>query len=319
VIVRWGLDELAPLLDELGVERPLLVTSERFAGLERPITARFTGVRRHAPLDVVAAATEAAARADGLVGLGGGSAIDTSKAVSAATGLALVAVPTTYAGSEWTTYFGTRDEARRAKRGAGGARIVAIVYEPELTLDLPRDETVGTALNALAHCAEALYAGPCEDAVAGARLIAEWLPRVVADGRDLEARTRLLEGAMHAGRALAERGLFLAHAMAQALGGRYGLAHGAANALCLAPALRYNHVVVPEALAMLGEAMGTEDPIERVEELARLGGFERLRDLGVPEDDLETLAAETAQRAAARTNPRPAGPKDVEELLRSIW
>jgi maleylacetate reductase len=319
VIVRWGLHELAPLLDELGVQRPLLVTSERFAGLELPVSARFTGVRRHAPLDVVAAATEAAVGADGLVGLGGGSAIDTSKAVSAATGLALVAVPTTYAGSEWTTYFGTRDEARRAKTGGGGARIIAILYEPELTLDLPRDETVGTALNALAHCAEALYAGPCEDAAAGARLIAEWLPRVVADGRDLEARTRLLEGAMHAGRALAERGLFLAHAMAQALGGRYGLAHGAANALCLAPALRYNQVVVPDALATLGEAMGTEDPIERVEELARLGGFERLRDLGVPEDDLVALAAETAQRPAARTNPRPTGPKDVEELLRAIW
>jgi maleylacetate reductase len=319
VIVRWGLDELAPTLDELGVQRPLLVTSERFAGLELPVSTRFTGVRRHSPLDVVAAATEAAAGADGLVGLGGGSAIDTSKAVSAATGLALAAVPTTYAGSEWTTYFGTRDEARRAKTGGGGARIVAIVYEPELTLDLPPDETVGTALNALAHCAEALYAGPCEDAVAGARLIADWLPRVVADGRDLEARTRLLEGAVHAGRALAERGLFLAHAMAQALGGRYGLAHGAANALCLAPALRYNQVVVPDALATLGVAMGTEDPIERVEELARLGGFERLRDLGVPEDDLPALAAETAQRPAARTNPRPAGPKDVEELLRSIW
>jgi maleylacetate reductase len=319
VIVRWGLHELAPLLDELGVQRPLLVTSERFAGLELPVSARFTGVRRHAPLDVVAAATEAAVGADGLVGLGGGSAIDTSKAVSAATGLALVAVPTTYAGSEWTTYYGTRDEARRAKTGGGGARIVAILYEPELTLDLPRDETVGTALNALAHCAEALYAGPCEDAVAGARLIAEWLPRVVADGRDLEARTRLLEGAVHAGRALAERGLFLAHAMAQALGGRYGLAHGAANALCLAPALRYNQIVVPDALATLGEAMGTEDPIERVGELARLGGFERLRDLGVPEDDLPALAAETAQRPAARTNPRPAGPNDVEELLRSIW
>jgi len=319
VIVRWGLDLLEPLLRELGLERPLLVTSKRFAGLELPVSERFTGVRRHAPLDVVSAATEAARDADGLVGVGGGSAIDTAKAVSAATGLALVAVPTTYSGSEWTPYFGMRDEARRAKAGGGGARTVAIVYEPRLTLELPLDESVGTALNALSHCAEALYAGPCEDAFVGAQLIGTWLPVVASDGRDVDARTRLLEGAMHAGRALAERGLFLAHAMAQALGGRFGIPHGAANALCLAPALRYNQVVVPEAIATLGRAMGTTNPVERIEELARLGGFEHLRDLGVPEDELPAVAAETAQRPAARSNPRPVGQEDVEELLRSIW
>ena len=319
MIVRWGLDELGPLLAELASERPLLVTSERFASLELPVDARFAGVRRHAPLDVVAAATEAAAGADGLVGLGGGSAVDTAKAVSAATGLPLVAVPTTYAGSEWTPYFGMRDEARRAKTGGSGANTVAVVYEPALTLDLPRDESVGTAMNALAHCAEALYAGPCDDASIGAELIATWLPRVVADGRDVEARSRLLEGAMHAGRALAERGLFLGHAMAQALGGRYGVSHGALNALCLAPALRFNEQVVPEAIAALADAMGVADAPQRIEELARLGGFERLRAFGIPQDELAEAAAETAERPAARSNPRPASPEDIKALFHSIW
>ena len=319
MIVRWGLDELGPLLAELASERPLLVTSERFASLELPVDARFAGVRRHAPLDVVAAATEAAAGADGLVGLGGGSAVDTAKAVSAATGLPLVAVPTTYAGSEWTPYFGMRDEARRAKTGGSGATTVAVVYEPALTLDLPRDESVGTAMNALAHCAEALYAGPCDDASIGAELIATWLPRVVADGRDVEARSRLLEGAMHAGRALAERGLFLGHAMAQALGGRYGVSHGALNALCLAPALRFNEQVVPEAIAALADAMGVADAPQRIEELARLGGFERLRAFGIPQDELAEAAAETAERPAARSNPRPASPEDIKALFHSIW
>jgi len=319
VIVRWGLDELGPLLAELASERPLLVTSERFASLELPVDARFAGVRRHAPLDVVAAATEAAAGADGLVGLGGGSAVDTAKAVSAATGLPLVAVPTTYAGSEWTPYFGMRDEARRAKTGGSGATTVAVVYEPALTLDLPRDESVGTAMNALAHCAEALYAGPCDDASIGAELIATWLPRVVADGRDVEARSRLLEGAMHAGMALAERGLFLGHAMAQALGGRYGVSHGALNALCLAPALRFNEQVVPEAIAALADAMGVADAPQRIEELARLGGFERLRAFGIPQDELAEAAAETAERPAARSNPRPASPEDIKALFHSIW
>ena len=96
---------------------------------------------------------------------------------------------------------------------------------------------------------------------------------------------------MYGGMALAERGLFLAHAMAQALGGRYGVSHGAMNAICLAPALRFNEPAVPEAVAALGQALGTDRPVERVEELAGLGGYERLRDFGVPENELPELAA----------------------------
>jgi maleylacetate reductase len=319
VIVRWGIDQVGPLLTELGIERPLLVTSARFADVDVQVADRFSGVRRHSPVDVVAAATAAAAGSDGLVAVGGGSAIDTGKAVSAATGEPLVAVPTTYSGAEWTPYFGVRDEARRAKTGGSGANTVAVVYEPALTLDLPVGETVGTALNALAHCAEALYAGPCEDATVGAALISRALPEVVVTGRDVDARTRLLEGAMHAGRALAERGLFLAHAMAQALGGRYGAPHGASNALCLGPALRFNAPVVPDAIAALATALDAHDAPARVEELARLGGFERLRDLGIPENELDAVAVEVAQRPGARANPRPASPEEISTLLHSIW
>jgi maleylacetate reductase len=150
-------------------------------------------------------------------------------------------------------------------------------------------------------------------------LIDTALPQVLADGQDLEARTRLLEGARHAGAALGSAGLALGHAMAQALGGRYGASHGALNALCLAPALRFNAPVVPDAIAALARAMRAIDAPARVEELARLGGFERLRELGIPEDELAGAAAETAERPAARSNPRPATPTDIEALLRSIW
>jgi maleylacetate reductase len=310
---------LEPLLAEVGIERPLLVTSARFAELDLPVAARFARVRSHTPVAAVAAATDAAASADGLVGLGGGSAIDTAKAVSASTGLPLVAVPTTYAGSEWTMYFGMRDEQRRVKTGGSGALTRAIVYEPELTLGLPREESVGTAMNALAHAAEALYAGPHEDGSAGARLISTWLPAVVENGGDVEARTALLEGAMHAGIALSERGMFLAHAMAQALGGRYGVSHGAMNAICLAPALRFNESAVPAAIDALAQALGATDAPGCVEELARLGGFERLRDHGVPEDELPEVAAAAAERPPARANPRPASPAEIEALYRAVW
>ena len=311
MIVRLGLAELGPLLGELTVERPLLVASERWRDLELPVAERFHGVRPHAPVATVQQAVGATTGVDGLVGLGGGSAIDTAKAVSAQTGLPLVAVPTTYAGAEWTPYFGMRDEERRLKTGGSGSHTVAIVYEPELTLGLPRDETGGTAMNALAHCVEALYSGDLAEARRGAAGIEEWLPRVLEHPDDLVARTRLLEAARYAGEALAKRGLYLGHAMAQALGGRYGLPHGALNAICLPAAMRFNEPVTPEAIAAV--------PIETVEKLAQLCGFTRLSDLGVPEEDLDEVAQATAVRGGAKANPRPASPAEIAELLRSVW
>jgi maleylacetate reductase len=320
VIVRRGLGELASLLAELGIEQPFLIASDRWADLPLPSTGRWSEVPTNRIADVV----EAARGSDGLLAVGGGSAIDLAKAVSAETGLPLVSLPTTYSGAEWTTFFGIRDPDRRMQGGGAGAHLAGIVYEPELTLDLPRAESGGTALNALAHCAEALYVdghNPEGDAHAlqGARLIGESLPFVLADGHDLAARTALLEGAHHAGAALGSAGLALGHAMAQALGGRYGIPHGAANALCLPPALRFNQPVAAAEIARFGEALGAADPVARTEALARLAGFERLRDLGVPEDELDEVAEATSVRAGAKANPRPASPAEIAELLRSVW
>jgi maleylacetate reductase len=320
VIVRWGLDELDALLRELGIERPYAIGSDRWANLPLRVTGRWSEV----PTDRIADVAEAAAGTDALLPIGGGSAIDLAKAVSTETGLPLVSVPTTYSGAEWTVSFGIRDPQRRIRGGGAGAHLAGIVYEPRLMLELPRAVSGGTALNALAHTAEALYAAghnPDGDreALAGAPLINEHLPPVLEDGHDLDSRTRLLEGAQHAGAALGSAGLALGHAMAQAVGGRYGIAHGTANALCLPAALRFNEPVAGEAIARFGEAVGAEDPAARVEELARLVGFTRLRDLGVPEDELDEVAEATVQRGGAKANPRPASAGEVAELFRSIW
>jgi alcohol dehydrogenase class IV len=322
MIVRWGLDALEEVLGELSVERPLLITSARWRDLELPVARRFDGVRPHTEAESVRAAVAAAEGADGLVALGGGSAIDTAKAVSVQRDVPIVSIPTTYSGAEWTQFFGVRDVDARVKTGGMGARTEAIVYDPELTLDLPPAQTGGTALNALAHCAEALYAPGStaeldSEALAGAALIGRSLPAVLADGSDRDARRELLEGAMHAGSSL-RAGMGVGHAMAQALGGRYGLAHGTMNAVCLAPALRFNREVAADALARFGEALGG-DPVERTEELARLAGALRLRDYAVPREDLRELAEATAARPAAKGNPRPASAEAIAELFESIW
>ena len=124
---------------------------------------------------------------------------------------------------------------------------------------------------------------------------------------------------MRAARALAESGLCLGHALAQGIGGRYGIPQGAANAVCLPAALRFNKEAVPGALERFALALGVDDAADGCERLAALGGFGRLRDLGVPEDDLAGLAEAIAARPGAKANPRPADAPAIERLLREIW
>ncbi len=337
-IVRFGAGSLAALGDvceEAGITRPLLVASRRGAasagGL--PVVGVYDGVRPHVPIDTVqeVAVVARELRVDGLVAFGGGSAIDTCKAAvaeladSVETLPRVVAIPTTYAGAEWTSGFGVLLEPGRKGGGRDErARPIAAIYDPELSLDLPLDATVGTAMNALAHCAEAYYHPACTETAArhadtGATAIGYALPIVVERPGGIYGRTRLLEGAFRAALALAESGLCLAHAMAQALGGRYGLPQGSMNAICLPVALRFNAEAVPDAVARFGEALGTDDPVARVEELARLGGFGRLRDLGVPEEELDLVAEAVVARPGAQVNPRAASPAEVTDLLQAVW
>jgi maleylacetate reductase len=305
VIVRWGLDQLPEVLEG---RRTFLLATQRWDD-PVPVVGRWSELPTDEQIDV--------GDAQVLLSLGGGSTIDTAKRVSAERGLPLVSVPTTYGGSEWTAFYGIRDRERRRHGAGGGAQLEAIVYEVGLTLDLPREVTGGTALNALAHCCEALYtrgheAAGDELALKGAAEIDEALPRVLADGHDVDARTRLLIGAAHAGHALALNGLALAHAMAQAIGGRHGIAHGALNAVCLPTALRFNHEFVPAEL-LDGRAA------DRADELKGLAGYSSLRALGVPEGELPLVADDVVAAAGARANPRPVSRDEALDLLRETY
>ena len=312
MIVSWSLAELPAMLAELELERPLLVASERWTALDVPRVAQWSEV----PSDSI----EVPVDADSVLAVGGGSAIDTAKLASSTTGLPVVSVPTTYSGAEWTSSFGVRSADRRMVGGGSGAHLAGIVYEVGLTLGLPRSETVGTAMNALAHCAEALYVrgrNAAGDAVAlaGARLIASSLPAVVAAPGDVAARRALLRGAAYGGEALALAGLGVAHAIAQTLGGRYGLPHGAMNALVLPLGLRLAGEQEAEAVARLEDALsGTT-----VQQLARLADFGRLRDYGLPEQDLPEVASAAAARPGNLNMPRPASAQEIESLLRSVY
>jgi maleylacetate reductase len=283
VIVRWGLlDVVVEVCDELGIASPLLVSSPRWDELVLP----FEPTQRWSEVPSARIDDASALAGDGVIAIGGGSAIDLGKAISASAKVPLVSVPTTYSGAEWTQGFGIRDPQRKMRGGGSGALLGAIVYDVGLTVGLSGEQTVGTSMNALAHCAEALYAHGHNDeadeiALEGAALIARWLPEVVDDPLDRDFRTELLRGAACGGEALSRSMLGLAHAMAQAVGGKYGLPHGTLNGICLPPALRYNQRHAPTAIRRFGEAVGG-DPVARVEELAALDGFTRLSDLGVP-------------------------------------
>jgi maleylacetate reductase len=302
VIVRWGIDALP---DVLAGRRTFLISPPRWDATV-DVVGRWSDVPTEEPFDV--------GDAEVLLAFGGGSTIDTAKAASARTGLPLVSVPTTYSGAEWTTFFGVRDAERRMLGGGSGSHNEAIVYDVLLVADLPRAVAGGTALNALAHSCEALYVvgrDPGADPIAleGAALISNALPRVLAgDG----GHDELLHGAAKAGEALGRSFLALAHALAQVVGGAYGLPHGALNAICLPPALRFNAEFVPPEL-LDGRAA------ERADDLRELAGFSTLSALGVPENDLPSLAETVAQRPGARANPRPVSADDALALLREVY
>jgi maleylacetate reductase len=316
------------------------------ASLGTLMVAEFTDVAPHVPRETVDAARALAQerKIDVVVAMGGGSAMGVGKGVVLGEGKSLIAIPTTYAGSEMTPVFGTTDRAEGRKSVRRDAAVLPklAIYDPEVTLDLPADLTASTAINALAHCVEACYArdvNPVVPPVAleGIRLIVGSLPRCVAAGDDLEAREDLLRGAYLAGVSIANATMALHHGLCHVLGGRTGVAHGVLNAIMLPHVMRFNAFAAPEAMAAIADAMdagphhptlpgrGREIPPPTAAArataalVASLPVPQRLRDAGVPEAVLDSVAVEAAGNSTVQANPKPVTEADLVRLLQSAW
>ena len=331
---------LAAEVERLGMRRILVVASKRDRELAEELTAplggavvaTFTGVRPHVPVEVAEAASALADRsaADGVVCIGGGSATGTAKAVALSSGRAVVAVPTTYAGSEVTPVWGTTEGSRKVTGTDPRVLPRTAVYDPVLTTSLPGDLSAASGLNAMAHCIEAFW-GPRSNPITslgaeeGIRALAIGLPDVVADGADLAARSWALYGAHLAGVSFAVAGGGLHHKICHVLGGAYDLPHAQTHAVLLPYVLAYNAPAVPDVVDRVARALGGGGTVEggdgvgALVHLGRVLGVPRtLREIGLPEDRLDEAAA-LVDAQLAPGNPRPVAAGDVRALLQAAW
>lgn len=265
------------------------------------------------------------ARADAVVTIGGGSSTGLAKAIALTHGLPIIAIPTTYAGSEQTTIYGITG-GRHKQTGKNPVVLPrTVVYDPELTLGLPPGITGPSAFNALAHSVEALYApgaNPVVSALAmeGVRSIHRCLPTVMANPSDLAGRSELLYGAYLSGIALGATAAAFHHKICHVLGGTFNLVHADSHSVILPHAIAFNAPALPIEMALLANALGAApgDAAGTLWDLAVASNVPTsLEQLGLKYDDL----AEAAQRATAEilTNPRPFTEPDMLGLLQRAY
>lgn len=334
VRVIFGAGSLASLADEvdrLAVRRVLIVsTARRGAALAHRVQAMLgertaavhPGAVMHAPTHATEAAMQVVedCRADAVLAVGSGSAIGLAKAIALRTGLPQIALPATYAGSEMTPILGeTRDGAKKTVRTP---KIVPglIVYDVELTLDLPPDVSAPSGMNAIAHAVEALYAPDGNPLIAllaetGIGHLARALPVIVDEPRNRGARTDALYGAWLCGTALGSVTMGLHHKLCHVLGGLFDLPHALTHAILLPEVTAHNAEAAPAAMARVARALGSEDAAAGLRQLnARLGIHQGLGDLGMPAAGVE--AATERLMTEGCSNPRPFEQDTIVELLR---
>lgn len=295
-------------------------------GADLPVAVRHDEVVMHVPVDVAGRARKAATEGsvDALVCVGGGSTTGLAKAVAMTTGLPIVAVPTTYAGSEATNVWGLTEA--EVKTTGVDPRVLprSVVYDASLMLSLPVEMSVASGLNALAHCIDAMWgprADPIDRALAGEgiRGLALGLPAVAADPTGLEGREQALYGAYLAAVAFASAGSGMHHKICHVLGGMFNLPHAQTHAVVLPHVLAFNAPAVPETERRIAQAFGSPTAVEGLAALREaLDAPRALRDYGMPEDGIPRAVAPILDAVPA-DNPTPLTEKNLTALLRAAW
>jgi maleylacetate reductase len=320
-------------IDLLGAKRALILcTPEQRASAEAVqaiIGDRCAGIFdravMHVPIETARAARDIARelQADCAIAIGGGSTTGLGKAIALESSLPILAIPTTYAGSEMTPIYGITENG--VKKTGRDARVLpkTVIYDPELTLTLPASLSVTSGINAIAHAAEGLYsqdANPIMSLLAeeGIRALAQGLPLIVADPSNIAARSDALYGAWLCGAVLGSVGMSLHHKLCHTLGGSYNLPHAETHTVVLPHALAYNAQAAPEAMARIARALGTKDAALGMHELARrLGAPVALKDIGMHQIDLDRCAEIASENAY--WNPRPVEKTAIRTLLDNAY
>ncbi len=285
----------------------------------------FDGATMHVPVEVAREA-QAFARstgADCMVAIGGGSTTGLGKAIALESSIPILAIPTTYAGSEMTTIYGITENGLKKTGKNSRVQPKTVIYDPELTLTLPLGLSVTSGMNAIAHAAEGLYA---QDANPIMSLIAEEAIRAMAAGLrsiyknplDIDARNDCLYGAWLCGVVLGGVGIALHHKLCHTLGGSYNLPHAETHTVILPHAIAYNASAAPDAMARIARALGTDNAALGLYELAKsLGAPTALKNLGMPDGELDRCAEIATQNAY--WNPRPIVQAEIRTLLDAAY
>lgn len=329
VFGEGALQSLPAELELMGCHRGLVLSTPQQAHqaedvrklLDTTAVGTYTRATMHVPVETQIEAAAEAARlgADSTVAIGGGSTVGLAKAIALKIGLPILAIPTTYAGSEMTAIWGlTENRIKRTGRDPV-VRPRTVIYDPRLTLSLPPHISAASGINAIAHCVEALYAENANPVVSlmaeeGIRSLAKNLPRICAEPANLEARSEALYGAWLAGAALGSVGMALHHKICHTLGGTFNLPHAETHTAILPHVVAFNHASAPAAMDRISRALNGQDAAGGLFDLAvQLELNMALKDLGLAETDLDRAAEVATQNPYF--NPAPVTKEGVRALL----
>jgi alcohol dehydrogenase class IV len=326
-------DQVAEEVRRLGAARAIVLSTPEQRGsaedaarlLGSLCAGEFAEAVMHVPVETARAALEKARQvnADCCVAIGGGSTIGLGKAIALESALPIVAVPTTFAGSEMTPIYGLTEAG--VKKTGRDRRVLpkTVIYDPELTLTLPPKIAGPSGMNAIAHCVEGLYAEDGNPIISlfcaeGIRALARSLPVIVREPENLAARSDALYGAWLAGTVLGAVSIGIHHKLCHTLGGSFNLPHAEVHTVILPYAVEFNSESAPDAMRIVAEALGVKQAAAGLYDLAvAVGAPVALKDIGMPESGLERAAELATQNPYA--NPRPVEYAGVLELLRKAF